>query len=310
MSARLVDTPALLSTVGAGLLVHGIEALEEDELAHVGTERGLEAGDRAGLLRRTRHGGAVGGAAAGPAALGDDGALAAGRGADLVLHVLDKGTGAVGADTAVEKGVRVGGAVVRGLAEGGVGDDGDEGVNGDDLAGVAGGAEHAAGGGEGGDDVRSGALAGVDDFVADVDGVDDRPVGRKHADQLAEVALHVGDGVDAGEELHARGGGDGGGQGAHVAADIVGADEGVALGGELSHLGLDLLGGTAAAIIGHQVVGEAVAASLGAPAVAVAARGVVTLGGVQVAVAHGGGEGGGGVGAEGQEAEKCGLHDC
>ena len=106
----------------------------------------------------------------------------------------------------------VGGAVVRRGAEFWVGNQGVEGVDGDDGARVACGFELGLCGRDGGDYGRGGGCAGVDLLVADGDGGDVGPVACDGGDQGRGFGRGLGDVEDAREDLevvHFGGGQDG-----------------------------------------------------------------------------------------------------
>jgi hypothetical protein len=306
-AVRLIDlvvvAPALLNATGSSRLVLSIEALEEDDIAGVTRESGLDAAHGARLLTVASDSRTVAITAMGPARLSDNGVLAASSLANKSLHALDEVTGAFGSNVAVKEGVGVGCAVVGGNAELRVVHQGNESVDSDNLARVAGRTELTTGRAESSGDRTNTCGASVDELVANVDGVDNAEVGRDHANELAKIGLEIADLVDTSEELHAATlSRDGGGEIANRTTDIVGTDETNILRSEEGYIALDLRGGAAASIIGHQIVSNAILSSVIGPGV-----GVLTA--VQVGVANRRRECRDGGRSQGENAEECCLHN-
>lgn len=114
----------------------------------------------------------------------------------------DPVAGAAGvAEIGIEEGMDVSGRKIRGLADLGVCDDGVLSVDRDDRALVAALLEDAAGGLDGVGDVVGGALAVVDDFIADDDGIDVVPVAADLLDHVADVVVDALDVDDAKHDL-------------------------------------------------------------------------------------------------------------
>nr|POE48684.1 hypothetical protein CFP56_38781 [Quercus suber] len=240
-----VDAPVLLGAKGAAvvLLPHVVVRVEQVEAAREG---GLERADGRLLVGLAGHGLLVGVTLRRPAGLGDDGLLATAGGRDALGLAEHELTGLVGGDPPVEEGVAVGGDVVTDLAESGVGDDGDEGVDGDDRAGVAGQQKLRLGHGDGGGDLHDGLGARVDELVTDGDGVDGAPVAVDGGADGAELGDDGVDVEDSGEQLHALGLGGSQDVGDLVAVGAVGADLAVAI--KLLEIGGHLHGALAGAI--------------------------------------------------------------
>lgn len=259
--ASAVDTPVVLSTISPSivLLPQVIVSIEQDQVLAV--ERRLQASNSSDLVSRRRNSRAVVVTSRWPARLSDNSLLAAASSANLLGVAGDLLAGGGGSGGGVEEGVGVGGAVVGGGAEGGVGDQSGPGVDGDELAGVAGCGEEAAGDAESSNDFRDGGLARVDELVADGDCVEVGPVAVGEGDDFGDFSGGLSDVVDAGEELHALGDG-GGADGVElVAVGAVDADETVAV--ELGEVRGDLAGGLAGAVGVVGRVGDTEAAGAG-----------------------------------------------
>ena len=241
-----VDTEPLLDTV----LTVGLPQVVEggEQVSGVTTHRG-DGGDGGALVLLGWDRDTVGLALGRPAGLGDDDVLGAVAGGPDALDLLEEPLAGVGGDgVLVEEGVGVDGHVVGVLAELRVVDHGDEGVDGDDWAGVAGGLEGGAAGGDVLADLGRGGLAAVDELVADGHGHDVVP-----GAVLVDGGLH---GVDAGLDLVDEEDAEedllGGGLGLQDVGDLVAVDAVQSDGGVLGQLGevLGDLGGGAAGTVG------------------------------------------------------------
>ena len=242
---RAVNTPVLLSTESASivLLPHVVVGIEQDEVAG---EARLQASNGSGLVSLTRYSGTVRATLAGPSGLGDDSVLATTSLGDSLSTADDIGTSICSSDGRGEETVSVGSSVVGSLAESRVGNKGIPGVDSDDRAVVAGGAEERTGSVDSVDDSGDGGLARVDELVADGDGVKVLPVAVGKCNDLSNSGGDLGDVVDTSKDLHALGNGNRADGVELVAVDAVETDHGVAT--KVGKVSADLAGGLASAI--------------------------------------------------------------
>lgn len=230
-------------SAGVVLLPHVVVCGEEDEVA---AEVVLEGLDRGLLVGSAWDGNAVGISLPWPSRLSDDGPLATAGILNALGLVLDERAGLVGSLTAVEEGVAVSSSVVGSLADGWVGDHGDEGVNGHNVSVVASSLQNTTGSADGSNDSRGGSAL-VDELVANADGVDHVPVALRSVDDGLGLGGTVGDIVDSDKKLHVLRLG-----GSHDVLDLaaVGAVKtNHAIAGDLLEVALHLICALAAAIV-------------------------------------------------------------
>jgi hypothetical protein len=266
--AVAVDAPVLLNTEGGGsvLLPVVVEGGEEDEVAGEG---GLEVADSGLLVLNAGDSLAVGAARRRPASLGDDDLpVRVAAGLRDALGLLENPLARlVSSDTAVEESVAVGRGVVADGAELGVVDDGNEGVDGDDVTLVLAG-EASLGGVDSSLDVRDAVLTVVDTLVTDRDGVDDAPVATgvvvDGGLEEGNLALDVLDVEETSEDLHALALGSANDRTGLVTVGTIHADHAVAIDG--SEILADLVGRLARLVRVVRRVGDAVSRALGVAA--------------------------------------------
>lgn len=154
----------------------------------------------------------------------------------------------------------VGSDKVRSASQRGVGNELIEHIDGHDVPGEAGGSEYDASGSDGSSDLSNGCSAGIDLFVANIDGVDTGPLAIEVADQLLKVCLDVANAVNASKYRQAmcrrrlR-------HNTHITADVVGPNMPVAIFFQESEILVDLVGRLALSCSVDHVVADAVTAT-------------------------------------------------
>lgn len=203
----LDETPEAFRTVRGGVVLLP-EIIKGGEEENVLGELGYQAVDGDLLVLLAGDGGAVGGTLPWPATLSDDDLLATTGRSDTLRLLEHKLAGLLGSATAVEESVRIGSGVIGALAELGVGNHGDKGVDSDHRTRVASGIEDRTGRVDSGDDGRDTSTS-VDELVADGNGVNGAPVTLDGGDDLVGLGLDRVDVEDTDKQLHTLGSGGG-----------------------------------------------------------------------------------------------------
>ncbi len=234
--------------------------MEKVQLILISRESLLKTRDGLLLLADSWDGCTLGCTLLGPTTLCDNNFLAVCDVRNLIMSILHELAGAWSASLRVEECVGIGCAIVGSSADCWEGNVLVEGIDCDDVSGVAGASKDASSLVDRCSDIGRRTKAVVDDLVADIDGVYWVPVATNFADEGVDIVCDIVDQVDTNNDLHAVVA-SGTNESTHVATDIVGASHTEPLTPKEAQFRVHLAG-TSAARRGHQVVADTVSSTI------------------------------------------------